>query len=83
TAWRTRFPALIRAGAPDILDALTSSPTALLPEPGPTIFPAESDAAFRANVTRFYARMRGALSAGDLKAFGLAYDSLGAIVGKR
>ncbi|MEO5903153.1 MAG: UPF0182 family protein [Gemmatimonadaceae bacterium] len=83
TAWRTRFPALIRAGAPDILDALTSSPTALLPEPGPTNFPAESDAAFRANVTRFYARMRGALSAGDLKAFGLAYDSLGAIVEKR
>jgi len=83
TAWRTRFPSLIRAGAPDLLDALTSSPTALLPEPGPTIFPPGSDAAFRASVTRLYARMRGALSAGDLKAFGTAYDSLGALVEKR
>ena len=83
TAWRTRFPSLIRAGAPDLLDALTSSPAALLPETAPTIFPPGSDAAFRASVTRLYSRMRGALSAGDLKAFGAAYDSLGALVEKR
>jgi hypothetical protein len=34
-------------------------------------------------VTRFYLRMRGALAAGDLKAFGIAYDSLGMTIGSR
>jgi hypothetical protein len=81
-AWRLKFPQLYRAGAPDILDALTSSPRPTLPET-PISSPPGSDAAFKAAVTRLYARMRGALSAGDLKAFGVAYDSLGAIVEKR
>lgn len=40
-----------------------------------------SDTTFRAGVTRLYDRMRSALSAGDLRGFGLAYDSLGALVG--
>jgi Uncharacterized conserved protein len=83
TAWRSKFPQLIRAGAPDILDALTSSPRPDLPESQLSAFPPGSDAAFKAAVTRLYARMRGALSAGDLKAFGAAYDSLGALVEKR
>ncbi len=83
TAWRSNFPELIRAGAPDLLDALTSSPRPALPETQPDQFPPGSDAAFRAAVTRLYAKMRGALSAGDLKGFGAAYDSLGAIVEKR
>ncbi|MEO7367101.1 MAG: UPF0182 family protein [Gemmatimonadaceae bacterium] len=83
TAWRARFPALIRPGAPDLLDALTSSQSAQIPESGSAIFPTGSDAAFRANVTRLYARMRSALSGGDLKAFGASYDSLGALVEKR
>jgi hypothetical protein len=83
TAWREKFPQLIRPGAPDLLDELTSSPKPLLPDAEPSSFPPGSDAAFRAGVTRLYARMRSALSAGDLKAFGIAYDSLGAIVQKR
>jgi hypothetical protein len=33
-------------------------------------------------VTRLYNRMRAALAAADLKAFGIAYDSLGAIIGR-
>jgi hypothetical protein len=31
-------------------------------------------------VTRLYVRMQQALMSGDLKAFGAAYDSLGAVV---
>jgi hypothetical protein len=31
-------------------------------------------------VTRLYNHMRAALAAADLKAFGIAYDSLGAII---
>ncbi|HEX6576398.1 MAG TPA: UPF0182 family protein [Gemmatimonadaceae bacterium] len=80
TAWRTRFPQNIRAGAPDILDELTATPRA----PAAPLLPtaAGTDSAFRANVTRFYLRMRGALAAGDLKAFGIAYDSLGMMIGR-
>jgi hypothetical protein len=46
-------------------------------------FAAVNDSAFRANVTRLYLRMRGALVAGDLKSFGIAYDSLGLVIGRR
>lgn len=38
------------------------------------------DAAFRELVRRIYERMRSALRAGDLRAFGAAFDSLGALV---
>ncbi|MBA3646008.1 MAG: UPF0182 family protein [Gemmatimonadaceae bacterium] len=43
---------------------------------------AMSDTSFRARVIRFYDSMHSALSAGDLRRFGLAYDSLGALVGR-
>lgn len=80
-AWRARFPANFRAGAPDILDALTATPR--IPSasyiPGAT---AATDSVFRSEVTRLYLRMRGALAAGDLKSFGAAYDSLGMLVGR-
>ena len=80
SAWRTRFPENIRAGAPDILDELTATPR----PPVNLSLPIASgtDSAFRANVTRMYLRMRGALAGGDLKAFGIAYDSLGMIIGR-
>jgi uncharacterized membrane protein (UPF0182 family) len=80
TAWRRRFPENIRAGTPDILDALTATPRPLAASvPGVML---SSDSAFRAEVTRLYLRMRGALAAGDLKSFGAAYDSLGMLIGK-
>ncbi len=82
-AWRSHFPALIRPGAPDLLDALTPSPRVNPPSVTPNPFPAGSDAAFRADVARLYSRMKSALTAGDLKAFGFAYDSLGAVIGKK
>lgn len=78
--WRAHFPENIRAGAPDILDALTPTPrlpsVPILPSGAPG-----SDAGFKAEVTRLYSKMRAALAAGDLKAFGYAYDSLGALIG--
>jgi uncharacterized membrane protein (UPF0182 family) len=81
-AWRARFPALFRAGRADILDALTANPAgaAGAQSAGPS-FPG-SDSAFRQEVSRLYARMRQALMSGDLKAFGAAYDTLGAVVGR-
>ena len=80
-SWRLNFPSNIRAGAPDLLDELTATPRVTATGPaGSTGSP--TDAAFRAEVVRLYARMRAALATGDLKAFGAAYDSLGAVVGR-
>ena len=80
-AWRKRFPENIRAGSPDILDALTPTPRPQAMSQIPGALPA-NDSVFRAEVTRLYLRMRGALAAGDLKSFGAAYDSLGMLIGK-
>ena len=79
-AWRVRFPANIRAGAPDLLDELTATPRVSASPAVPGSSP--TDSAFRSEVIRLYARMRAALAVGDLKAFGAAYDSLGAVVGR-
>jgi uncharacterized membrane protein (UPF0182 family) len=81
TAWRSHFPENIRAGVPDILDELTATPR---PAESPLLpIASGTDSAFRANVTRLYLRMRRALVAGDLKSFGIAYDSLGMVIGRR
>ncbi len=82
-AWRASFPALIRAGSPDLLDELTPSPRTAVRDVIPSEFSAGGDTVFRAEVTRLYTRMRSALTSGDLKAFGFAYDSLGMVLGKR
>jgi uncharacterized membrane protein (UPF0182 family) len=80
-AWRGNFPGVFRPGRPDILDALTNNPTGLSTSGAAARrFPAGSDSAFRREVTRLYGRMRQALTAGDLKSFGAAYDSLGALL---
>jgi len=80
-AWRAKFPSSFRPGQPDILDELTTNPTgAATSGAGARRFPAGSDSAFRNEVTRLYGKMRQALMLGDLKSFGAAYDSLGAVI---
>jgi uncharacterized membrane protein (UPF0182 family) len=75
-AWATAFPNSADYRAPGIARELTTAPwEPVSPESGLTI-----DSTFRASVTRLYNRMRAALAAADLKAFGIAYDSLGALI---
>jgi uncharacterized membrane protein (UPF0182 family) len=81
TAWRARFPENIRGGRGDLLDALTAAPRLAPGMPIPVGIPA-TDSAFRSEVTRYYLRMRSALSAGDLAGFAAAYDSLGIVIGR-
>jgi hypothetical protein len=80
-AWRAKFPGVFRPGRPDILDALTNNPTGVSASgAAATRFPTGTDSAFRTEVTRLYGKMRQALTSGDLKSFGAAYDSLGALI---
>ncbi|MDB4871790.1 MAG: hypothetical protein JWL97_2794, partial [Gemmatimonadales bacterium] len=75
-AWMTAFPNSSDYRAPGIARELTTSPwEPVSPQSSITI-----DSTFRASVTRLYNRMRAALAAADLKAFGVAYDSLGALI---
>lgn len=75
--WIKKFESKRSIGASqDVQHALSAGTLGL---PGPLT---PSDTSFRAAVTRLYLRMRSALSAGDLRGFGLAYDSLGALVRK-
>lgn len=80
-AWRSKFPANIRAGEPDLLDELAATPSVAPGIPVPLGIPA-TDSAFRAEVTRLFGRMRQALASGDLGGFAAAYDSLGTVVGR-
>ena len=76
-AWITSFPNAADYRAPGIARELTATPW----EPASSESPlAGGDSAFRAAVTRFYNRMRAALTSENLKEFGIAYDSLGALV---
>jgi hypothetical protein len=78
-AWMTAFPNSSDYRAPGIAHELTTAPwEPVSAQAGSTI-----DSTFRAAVTRLYNRMRAALAAADLKAFGIAYDSLGALIAPR
>jgi hypothetical protein len=78
-AWTAAFPSSADYRAPGIVHELTTAPwEPVSAESGATI-----DSTFRASVTRLYNRMREALAAADLKAFGVAYDSLGALLQRR
>ncbi|MDQ6872657.1 MAG: UPF0182 family protein [Gemmatimonadota bacterium] len=75
-AWTESFPNSADYRAPGIAHELTTGPwQPVSPESAVTI-----DSSFRASVTRLYNRMRAALAAADLKEFGVAYDSLGALI---
>ena len=75
-AWMTRFPNSADYRAPGIARELTTTPW----EPVTSAPLAGSDSAFRAAVTRLYNRMRAALTSANLREFGIAYDSLGALI---
>jgi len=77
-AWMTAFPNSADYRAPAIARELTTTPWAPASAEASA---AVGDTSFRAAVTRLYNRMRAALAAADLKAFGVAYDSLGALIG--
>ncbi|MFL5596314.1 MAG: UPF0182 family protein [Gemmatimonadaceae bacterium] len=77
--WTTAFPNAADYRAPGIASELTTTPWSPVPTEAP---PVGDDSTFRAAVTRFYNRMRAALAAADLKAFGIAYDSLGALISR-
>ncbi|HMH84329.1 MAG TPA: UPF0182 family protein [Gemmatimonadaceae bacterium] len=76
-AWMTAFPNSADFRAPGVVRDLTTTPW----EPVSSVPIAANDSAFRAEVTRLYNRMRAALAAANLREFGIAYDSLGALIG--
>jgi uncharacterized membrane protein (UPF0182 family) len=75
-AWMTAFPNSADYRAPGIARELTTTPW----EPVQSAPLVGNDSAFRAAVTRLYNRMRAALAAANLKEFGAAFDSLGALI---
>ena len=75
-AWMTTFPNSADYRAPGIARELTTTPW----EPVLSAPIAGNDSAFRAAVTRLYNRMRAALASANLRDFGIAYDSLGALI---
>jgi hypothetical protein len=76
-AWMTSYPNASDYRAPGVARELTTTPWAPVTAENP---PVPNDSTFRSAVTRLYNRMRAALAASDLKAFGTAYDSLGALI---
>jgi uncharacterized membrane protein (UPF0182 family) len=77
-AWMTAYPNASDYRAPGVARELTTTPWSSVTAENT---PVANDSTFRSAVTRLYNRMRAALAAADLKAFGIAYDSLGALIG--
>ena len=77
-SWMAAFPNGADYRAPAVAHELTATPWSPV---GTDTAVAATDSSFRAAVTRLYNRMRAALAAADLKAFGAAYDSLGTLIG--
>ena len=77
-AWMTAFPNASDYRAPSVVRELTPTPWSPVATDSSEV---ATDSSFRSAVTRLYNRMRAALAAADLKAFGIAYDSLGALIG--
>jgi hypothetical protein len=76
-SWMAVFPNAADYRAAGIARELTSTPWQPVSLESAL---ASNDSTFRADVTRLFNRMRAALAASDLKAFGIAYDSLGALI---
>jgi uncharacterized membrane protein (UPF0182 family) len=76
-AWMAAFPNSADYRAPGIARELTATPWSPVSAAPSSV---ANDSTFRSAVTRLYNRMRAALAAADLKAFGIAYDSLGALI---
>ena len=76
-AWMAAFPNSADYRAPGVVRELTTTPW----EPVPSVPAAVGDSAFRSSVTRLYNRMRAALAAANLRDFGIAFDSLGTLIG--
>ncbi len=79
-AWITSFPNAADYRATGIARELTSTPWEPVPSGSSLV---SGDSAFRAAVTRYYSRMRAALTSANLKEFGIVFDSLGALVASR
>jgi uncharacterized membrane protein (UPF0182 family) len=77
--WAAAFPNAADYRAPGVARELTTTPW----EPVPSETSSTTDSSFRAAVARIYNKMRAALAASDLREFGIAYDSLGALIGGR
>jgi uncharacterized membrane protein (UPF0182 family) len=75
--WMMAFPNSADYRAPGIARELTDTPWSPVAADSSST---PGDSTFKAAVTRLYNRMRAALAAADLKAFGIAYDSLGALI---
>lgn len=76
-AWMTAFPNSADYRAPGVVSDLTTTPW----QPVASVPLAVGDSAFRTTVTRLYNRMRASLAATNLKEFGIAFDSLGTLIG--
>jgi hypothetical protein len=78
-AWISRYPGLFAIGVRNWKSELSSSPATDGPDAMQPEMPS-TDSTFRARTSALYNRMRAALAAGNMGAFGAAFDTLGMVV---